>query len=265
MEEYPSFMSCILRINGERSQKTTDKVLQSIDEVTICRMNKDGMMEISGTVYPKKFLKMLKKSKKKVELCHFQFGECSSNLFLSARPIDYSFSNRFGGPNNVQFSSLIGQKEAQPGYFGGRDGRFLHYGDKPSQMKKSNDSSKEKSHHDQDHSCGHNHNLGRDHDHNLNHNHNHDHVHERDHKHNHIHIYDHDQNHNHNNNHDQNHAHGHDHNHNHVHGHDHNHSHKQLLQLDGGKGKHVEWEKHERKLEHAAGCKNAITRAKSAT
>lgn len=138
------------------------------------RMNTDGTVEISGTVDPKKILKILKKAKSKAELCHFQFGECSTNLFLPPRPIDYGIiANKYGGgPNNMLISSFVGQNEDRPGYYGGRDGRFLHYGDKLSQLKKSKSSSKEQSRHDHDH----------DHDHDHNHNHNHDHGHDKERK-----------------------------------------------------------------------------------
>ncbi|KAK6780688.1 hypothetical protein RDI58_022872 [Solanum bulbocastanum] len=144
-------------------------------------MNTDGTVELSGTVYPNKFLKILKKARSKAELCHFQFGECSTNLFLPSRPIDYIIGNKFGVPNNMLISSFVGQMENQPGYYGGRDGRFLHYGDKPSQPKKSKS---EKSDHD--------------HDHDNDHKHNHNHVHGRDHNHSHDHAHGHDHNHNHN-------------------------------------------------------------------
>ncbi|MCD7466743.1 hypothetical protein HAX54_003748 [Datura stramonium] len=64
-------------------------------------MNGDGMIEVSGNVDPKLLLKRLSKAGKKAELCWFQFGECSSNLFI--KQSDY--------------------------YYGGQlDGRFLHYG-----------------------------------------------------------------------------------------------------------------------------------------
>uniref|UniRef100_A0A3Q7I692 HMA domain-containing protein n=1 Tax=Solanum lycopersicum TaxID=4081 RepID=A0A3Q7I692_SOLLC len=138
MEEYSSFMTCILRINinADRWQRTIAKVLKNVD-VTNFRMNTDGTMELSGSVYPDKFLKILKKARNKAELCHLQFGQCSTNLFLPSRPIDYSIgSNKFGVPNNMLLSSFVGQMEDnQTGYYGGRDGRFLHYGDKPSQSK----------------------------------------------------------------------------------------------------------------------------------
>lgn len=123
-------------------------------------MNTDGTMELSGSVYPDKFLKILKKARNKAELCHLQFGQCSTNLFLPSRPIDYSIgSNKFGVPNNMLLSSFVGQMEDnQTGYYGGRDGRFLHYGDKPSQSKS------EKSD-DHDHKHNHNHVHGHDHNH----------------------------------------------------------------------------------------------------
>ncbi|TMW96917.1 hypothetical protein EJD97_006551 [Solanum chilense] len=169
MEEYPSFMTCILRINinADRWQRTIAKVLKNVD-VTNFRMNTDGTMEISGSVYPNKFLKILKKARNKAELCHLQFGQCSTNLFLPSRPIDYSIgNNKFGVPNNMLLSSFVGQMEDnQTGYYGGRDGRFLHYGDKPSQSKKS------KSEKSDDHD--HNHVHGHDHNHNHNHVHGHD-------------------------------------------------------------------------------------------
>lgn len=72
-------------------------------------MNGDGMIEVSGNVDPKLLLKRLSKAGKKAELCWFQFGECSTNLFINQS--DYYY----GG---------------QLGYYGRQlDGRFLHYGD----------------------------------------------------------------------------------------------------------------------------------------
>ncbi|CAN4091518.1 unnamed protein product [Withania somnifera] len=194
-------------------------------------MNTDGMVDISGTVYPNKFLKILRKARTKAELCHFQFGECSSNLFLPSRPVDNGITNKYGGPNNILIHSLIGQKQAQPGHFGGRDGRFLHYGDKPSQLKNLKDSSKG--------------NAGGDHNHNRNHAHgrdnhrNHNHVHRRDHNYNHVH--------------------GREHNYRHNHGHDKDRDCINRDQFQCHGGQHVEWEKPESKLEHAPGCINATT------
>ncbi|KAK4366120.1 hypothetical protein RND71_014000 [Anisodus tanguticus] len=175
--------TCILRpvddINADRWQRTITKVLANVQVINF-RMNKDGTVEISGTVFPNEFLKILRKARKKVELCHFQFGECSSNLFLPPLAVNYGINNKYGGPNYMvsSLTGQLGQKETEPaGYYGGRDGRFLHYGDKPSQSKKSKDSS-------HDHNHNHNHIHGRDH------NHNHNHVHERDqnqnHRHNHV-------------------------------------------------------------------------------
>ncbi|KAK4714969.1 hypothetical protein R3W88_020876 [Solanum pinnatisectum] len=71
-------------------------------------MNGDGMIEVSGNVDPKLLLKRLSKAGKKAELCWFQFGECSTNLFVNQ----------------------LGYNGGQLGYYGGKlDGRFLHYGD----------------------------------------------------------------------------------------------------------------------------------------
>ncbi|KAM7498955.1 hypothetical protein LguiA_023369 [Lonicera macranthoides] len=49
-------------------------------------MDEDGKVEVSGTVNPKQLLKMLAKAGKRAEVCWFQFGECSSNLYVPTLP-----------------------------------------------------------------------------------------------------------------------------------------------------------------------------------
>lgn len=46
-------------------------------------MDDNGVVEISGTANPSLLLKMLGRAGKSAELCWFQFGECSSNLFMA--------------------------------------------------------------------------------------------------------------------------------------------------------------------------------------
>nr|XP_033515139.1 uncharacterized protein LOC104108461 [Nicotiana tomentosiformis] len=101
MQSYP-FMTCVLWVNNRTSgwQKIVAKVFKNVHGIRNCRMNGDGMIEVSGNVDPKVLLKRLGKAGNKAELCWFQFGECSSNLFIS-----------------------------QSDYYGQLDGRFLHYRD----------------------------------------------------------------------------------------------------------------------------------------
>lgn len=61
------------------------------------------MVEISGTVNPSLLLKMLGRAGRSAELCWFQFGECSSNLFVATNDVGY------GGGSTCS-----------------RDGRYLH-------------------------------------------------------------------------------------------------------------------------------------------
>lgn len=51
-----------------------------INSVRNFKMDKEGIIEVSGLVNPKKLLKALGKGGKHAKLCWFQFGECSSNL-----------------------------------------------------------------------------------------------------------------------------------------------------------------------------------------
>ncbi|XP_059284507.1 heavy metal-associated isoprenylated plant protein 32-like [Lycium ferocissimum] len=117
MQSYP-FMTCILRVNNRTSgwQKTVAKVFKNVYGITNCRMNGDGMIEVSGNIDPKVLLKRLAKAGKKAELYRFQFGECSSNLFI----------------NQSDYYGQLGY------YYGGQlDGRYLHYGDINPQLKQS--------------------------------------------------------------------------------------------------------------------------------
>ncbi|KAK6785648.1 hypothetical protein RDI58_019103 [Solanum bulbocastanum] len=110
------FMTCILWVNNRISgwQKTVSKVFKNVYGITNFRMNGDGMIEVSGNVDPKLLLKRLSKAGKKAELCWFQFGECSTNLFV----------------NQSDYGRQLGYNGGQLGYYGGQlDGRFLHYGD----------------------------------------------------------------------------------------------------------------------------------------
>ncbi|KAG8386052.1 hypothetical protein BUALT_Bualt03G0108900 [Buddleja alternifolia] len=75
--------TCLVKVNTLSSwQKTVRKVLNKCHGIYSFRMDDDGVVEISGTVDPNLLLKMLGKSGRKAELRWFQFGECSSNLFM---------------------------------------------------------------------------------------------------------------------------------------------------------------------------------------
>ncbi|KAI8552954.1 hypothetical protein RHMOL_Rhmol06G0308000 [Rhododendron molle] len=77
--------TCILRVNVEEAgwQKVVSLALSNIRGVRNFKMVEDGKIEVSGTVNPNQLLKMLAtKAGKKLAICHWQFGECHSNLYL---------------------------------------------------------------------------------------------------------------------------------------------------------------------------------------
>ncbi|CAI9787793.1 unnamed protein product [Fraxinus pennsylvanica] len=86
VKKYYPFMTCIVKVNTKTQwPKTVAKILSKIQGVQNFRMDLEGHVEISGTVDPDLLLKLLGKSGRKARLCWFQYGECSSNLFMSNR------------------------------------------------------------------------------------------------------------------------------------------------------------------------------------
>lgn len=60
------------------------------------RMEKDGKINISGYIDPKQLLKSLKKAKG-TEIVHWQYGECSTNLFEKPKSPVNNNKNGAGG------------------------------------------------------------------------------------------------------------------------------------------------------------------------
>ncbi|KAL3506858.1 hypothetical protein ACH5RR_032240 [Cinchona calisaya] len=52
-----------------------------LTDVRAFKMDQDGIAEVSGFADPDVLLKTVEKQGKKAELCWFQYGKCSSNLF----------------------------------------------------------------------------------------------------------------------------------------------------------------------------------------
>ncbi|KAL8033464.1 hypothetical protein ABFX02_13G160400 [Erythranthe guttata] len=81
-----AFMTCILRVNYQtpKWQKAVRGVLSSSKGVRSFKMDEYGTVEVSGMVDPNLLIKRLGKAGRAAELCWFQFGQCSTNLFLSS-------------------------------------------------------------------------------------------------------------------------------------------------------------------------------------
>ncbi|CAK9135170.1 unnamed protein product [Ilex paraguariensis] len=129
-----AFMTCVLRVNTRSQgwQKTLMNMLNSVQGVSNFRMNEDGMVKISGTVNPNHLLKMLAKGGKRAEMCWFQFGECSSNLYMPDQRTYYDCTE-YGYCGDDWLHGY-----GEQGYYGGYGGteyygddRYLHYGDRP--------------------------------------------------------------------------------------------------------------------------------------
>ncbi|KAJ0868397.1 hypothetical protein HanRHA438_Chr12g0574161 [Helianthus annuus] len=96
--EYPAFTNFTIKVNVKKSwQDTVKSVLKSV-QVTTFRMGDDGSVNISGYIDPTQLLKCLKKAGKDVEMVHWQYGECSNNLFENTEPPTIDNGN---GPNGV--------------------------------------------------------------------------------------------------------------------------------------------------------------------
>ncbi|CAK9148841.1 unnamed protein product [Ilex paraguariensis] len=99
-------------------------------------MNEEGMVEVSGTVDPSLLLKILAKAGKRAEVCWFQFGQCSSNLYMPPDHNDYYDYGHNGYCGNYG-SHGYGGLGYNGGYGGNNyysDHRYLHhrgYGTRP--------------------------------------------------------------------------------------------------------------------------------------
>ncbi|GFZ05023.1 hypothetical protein Acr_17g0005950 [Actinidia rufa] len=97
-------------------------------------MDEDGRIEVSGMVDPSMLLKMLAKAGKKAEICWWQFGQCSSNLYIP----EYKEYNKNGGHYGGDEWCYDCGQHGGGGYGEGHgyyvDDRHLHYegiGDRP--------------------------------------------------------------------------------------------------------------------------------------
>ncbi|KAL6999135.1 hypothetical protein U1Q18_000297 [Sarracenia purpurea var. burkii] len=102
-------------------------------------MDEDGRIEVSGTVDPSLLLKMLAKAGKGAEICWWQFGQCSSNLFIPENrkyyhDDPYAGSGYYGDDSYCHCGSHRvggGVNGFHDGGYGGSDhnlgDRYLHY------------------------------------------------------------------------------------------------------------------------------------------
>ncbi|XP_035843014.1 uncharacterized protein LOC118489302 [Helianthus annuus] len=118
--EYPAFTNFTIKVNVKKSwQDTVKSVLKSVQGVTTFRMGDDGSVNISGYIDPVQLLKCLKEAGKNVEMVHWQYGECSNNLFENTEPPANDNGN---GPNGA------GDYYLHPGYDGYGNGYGYGYG-----------------------------------------------------------------------------------------------------------------------------------------
>ncbi|KAL7202158.1 hypothetical protein ACSBR1_033771 [Camellia fascicularis] len=134
-EENYAFTTCILRVNVRTNgwQKIVSTVLSNIQGgLNNFRMDEDGRIEVSGTVDPSLLLKILAKAGNRAELCWWQFGQCSSNLYIPEYR-DYHEYGSSGYNGDDSYYGWRGQSSGcHRGGYGGHtfygDDRHLHYG-----------------------------------------------------------------------------------------------------------------------------------------
>ncbi|XP_042755938.1 uncharacterized protein LOC128132578 [Lactuca sativa] len=111
-EEYPAFTNFTIKVDVEGSwAKTVKKVLNSVQGVTNFRMENNGNVNISGYIDPILLLKCLEKAGKTAEIVHWQYGECSRNLFEKPKLPSPSVNN-----NNLYLPGYEGYNNN--GYYG---------------------------------------------------------------------------------------------------------------------------------------------------
>ncbi|KAA8527034.1 hypothetical protein F0562_008737 [Nyssa sinensis] len=106
--------------SDESSEQYQRYLFFSPEGISNFRMDEDGMVEVSGTVDPSLLMKMLAKAGNRAELCWFQFGQCSSNLFIPDRRGSY------GGNGYYEDNGYYGRYGVNNSHYG--DDRYLHYG-----------------------------------------------------------------------------------------------------------------------------------------
>ncbi|KAK4417994.1 hypothetical protein Salat_2212100 [Sesamum alatum] len=79
---YYILQTCIIKVNPSKPgwQKAVLAILRNCKGARF-KMDQDGVVELSGIADPNQLLKKISKSSR-VELHWFQFGQCSSNLFM---------------------------------------------------------------------------------------------------------------------------------------------------------------------------------------
>ncbi|KAK4406877.1 hypothetical protein Sango_0268700 [Sesamum angolense] len=81
-EESLSFMTCIIKVDASKPgwQKAVLALLRNCKDARF-KMDQNGVVEVSGIADPNQLLKKIGKASR-LELHWFQFGQCSSNLFM---------------------------------------------------------------------------------------------------------------------------------------------------------------------------------------
>ncbi|KAL4554725.1 hypothetical protein LXL04_037328 [Taraxacum kok-saghyz] len=139
IEEYPAFTNFTIKVDAEGSwTDTVKKVLNSVEGIYVCfhhllfsthnvtnlssidpllflvkgvtnfRMENNGKINISGYIDPNLLLKCLRKLGKKAQIVHWQYGECSSNLFEKTKSpsVNASYPG-YGGYNGYGYPSYL--------------------------------------------------------------------------------------------------------------------------------------------------------------
>nr|XP_043614213.1 uncharacterized protein LOC122586170 [Erigeron canadensis] len=84
-----AFTNFTIKVNVDRSwEKTVEKVLKSV-KVSQFRMENDGRVNIQGFINPNVLLECFRKAGKDAQIVHWQYGECSSNLYDKTAPSNY--------------------------------------------------------------------------------------------------------------------------------------------------------------------------------
>ncbi|KAL7123449.1 hypothetical protein ACP275_01G105400 [Erythranthe tilingii] len=100
-DDLPSFMTFIVKVDTSKEwERKVSKLIKSCKGPRF-KMDREGVVELSGIGYPDQVLKKIGKSRRKVELLWFQFGECSANLFMpetrknpiQEKPVDSNNNN----------------------------------------------------------------------------------------------------------------------------------------------------------------------------
>ncbi|KAI3769195.1 hypothetical protein L6452_00295 [Arctium lappa] len=82
--EYPAFTNFTIKVEAKpRSwSRTVTRILNSVEGVITFKTEDDGNINISGYIEPTVLLKCLRKLGKSAHLVHWQYGECSNNMYV---------------------------------------------------------------------------------------------------------------------------------------------------------------------------------------